>query len=94
MECLLLSTYPVGWSGYTPSWGICQWGTGVLFFPGGIGLLLNEKISWLEYGKVGMILFCLFLTVCAIEALSRFLSQIIREERRLSAVQKRGMRCC
>ena len=49
---------------------------------GGIGLLLNEKISWLEYGKVGMILFCLFLTVCAIEALSRFLSQIIREERR------------
>ena len=23
---------------------------------GGIGLLLNEKISWLEYGKVGMIL--------------------------------------
>ena len=24
---------------------------------GGIGLLLNEKISWLEYGKVGMILF-------------------------------------
>lgn len=56
---------------------------------GGIGLLLNEKISWLEYGKVGMILFCLFLTVCAIEALSRFLSQIIREERRLSAAQKR-----
>ena len=29
---------------------------------GGIGLLLNEKISWLEYGKVGMILFFLFLT--------------------------------
>ncbi len=58
---------------------------------GGIGLLLNEKISWLEYGKVGMILFCLFLTVCAIEALSRFLSQIIREERRLSAAQKRGL---
>ena len=58
---------------------------------GGIGLLLNEKISWLEYGKVGMILFCLFLTVCAIEALSRFLSQIIREERHLSAVQKRGL---
>ena len=56
---------------------------------GGIGLLLNEKISWLEYGKVGMILLCLFLTVCAIEALSRFLSQIIREERRLSAAQKR-----
>ena len=27
---------------------------------GGIGLLLNEKISWLEYGKVGMILFFLF----------------------------------
>ena len=37
---------------------------------GGIGLLLNEKISWLEYGKVGMILFFLFLTVCVIEGIS------------------------
>ena len=31
---------------------------------GGIGLLLNEKISWREYGRVGAILVCLFVTVC------------------------------
>ena len=56
---------------------------------GGIGLLLNEKISWLEYGKVGMILFFLFLTVCVIEGISSLLSQIIREERSLSPLGKR-----
>ena len=56
---------------------------------GGIGLLLNEKISWLEYGKVGMILFFLFLTVCVIEWISSLLSQIIREERSLSPLGKR-----
>ena len=56
---------------------------------GGIGLLLNEKISWLEYGKVGMILFFLFLTVCVIEGISGLLSQIIREERSLSPLGKR-----
>ena len=54
-----------------------------------IGLLLNEKISWLEYGKVGMILFFLFLTVCVIEGISSLLSQIIREERSLSPLGKR-----
>ena len=51
---------------------------------GGIGLLLNEKISWREYSKVGMILLLLFLTVCAIEGISGFLSQVVREERSLS----------
>ena len=30
---------------------------------GGIGLLLNEKISWREYGRVGAILVCLFLSL-------------------------------
>lgn len=48
---------------------------------GGIGLLLNEKISWLEYDKVGMILLLLFLTVCAIETASRFLTSLIQKER-------------
>ena len=56
---------------------------------GGIGLLLNEKISWLEYGKVGMILFFLFLTVCVIEGISGLLYQIIREERSLSPLGQR-----
>lgn len=48
---------------------------------GGIGLLLNEKMSWLEYDKVGMILFLLFLTVCAIETASRYLATLVQKER-------------
>ena len=60
---------------------------------GGIGLLLNEKISWREYGKVGMILLLLFLTVCIIEGLSGFLSQLIREERSLSPGARRLLIC-
>lgn len=48
---------------------------------GGIGLLLNEKISWLEYEKVGMILLLLFMTVCIMEGISRFLTSLIETER-------------
>lgn len=43
---------------------------------GGIGLILNEKIGWREYDKVGMILVMLFVTVVIIE----FLSKYIREK--------------
>ena len=50
---------------------------------GGIGLLLNEKISWLEYGKVGAILLVLFMAVFVIENLSRYLAALIRKERTL-----------
>lgn len=46
---------------------------------GGIGLLLNEKISWLEYDKVGTILLMLFLTVCVIEYFSRYLATAWQE---------------
>ena len=38
---------------------------------GGIGLILNEKISWREYPSVGMILIALFVTVFIIETVSR-----------------------
>lgn len=51
---------------------------------GGIGLILNEKVSWREYDKVGMILCMLFIAVCFIEWLSTFLSSVVRGERRLS----------
>lgn len=37
---------------------------------GGLGMILNEKIGWREYNKVGMILFMLFLTVVLIEYIS------------------------
>ena len=40
---------------------------------GGIGLLLNEKISWREYSRVGMILVMLFVAVLVIEGISIFL---------------------
>ena len=40
---------------------------------GGLGLIINEKVGWREYDKVGMILLVLFLTVVIIEALSHYL---------------------
>ena len=50
---------------------------------GGIGLILNEKISWLEFDKVGAILLMLFLTVCMIEYFSRYLVALIRKEKNI-----------
>lgn len=44
---------------------------------GGLGLILNEKIGWREYHKVGMILIALFVTVAIIEALSQYLRKKI-----------------
>ncbi len=40
---------------------------------GGLGLILNEKIGWREYGSVGMILILLYLTVVLIESASHYL---------------------
>lgn len=51
---------------------------------GGIGMLLNEKMSWREYAQAGMILAALFVTVCIIEWLSHYLASILRNERSIS----------
>lgn len=40
---------------------------------GGLGIILNEKIGWREYPRVGMILIALFIAVVAIESLSSWL---------------------
>lgn len=56
---------------------------------GGIGLLLNEKISWKEYDRVGAILLGLFLAVCLIELLSSRLGLLVRGERHLSRSGRR-----
>lgn len=40
---------------------------------GGIGLILNEKISWREYSSVGTVLVALFIAVFIIESISRML---------------------
>lgn len=45
---------------------------------GGIGLILNEKIGWREYDKVGMMLFMLFVTVVIIEYLSKYIRGKLR----------------
>ena len=42
---------------------------------GGIGLILNEKIGWREYDKVGMILVMLFITVIIIENGSKYIRE-------------------
>lgn len=42
---------------------------------GGIGLILNEKIGWREYDKVGTIIIMLFITVVSIEYLSKFIRE-------------------
>lgn len=58
---------------------------------GGIGLLLNEKMSWLEYGKVGMILLSLFAVTCVIETVNGALTRMVREEQSLPPFAKRGL---
>lgn len=40
---------------------------------GGLGIILNENLSWREYQNVGMILLCLFVTVAIIEFVSGYL---------------------
>ncbi len=50
---------------------------------GGLGLLLNEKTAWREYGKVGAILMALLLAVCLIESLSAWLGSLVRGRRRI-----------
>ncbi len=56
---------------------------------GGIGLLINEKISWQEYDRVGIILLALFLTVCLIELLSSRLTLLVRGAIRVSQPVRR-----
>ena len=50
---------------------------------GGIGLLLNEKVSWREYDKVGTILLLLFAVVYLMEHLSTWLTRLVQQERTL-----------
>ncbi len=56
---------------------------------GGIGLLLNEKVAWREYNKVGMILILLFVTVWILEQLGTLITQVIQGERQIRPGTKR-----
>ncbi len=42
---------------------------------GGLGLLLNERLGWRDYGSVGAILVTLVVTVVLIETLSETIRQ-------------------
>ena len=56
---------------------------------GGIGLLLNEKVSWREYDRVGMILLLLFAVVYLMEHLSTWLTGVVQRERTLGPAGRR-----
>lgn len=55
---------------------------------GGIGLLLNEQVSWRLYERVGTILLLLFVTVLVIEYLSNYLTQLVQGHRTSDKRQK------
>ena len=66
---------------------------------GGLGILLNEKIAWREYARVGMILLLLYAVVLLIEALSTRCRAVLlgvksgsRAERRCVAVRSEERR--
>ena len=48
---------------------------------GGLGILLNEKIAWREYGKVGMILLLLYGVVLTVEGLGSRYRQVLLGKR-------------
>lgn len=48
---------------------------------GGLGIILNERIGWMEYARVGMILLSLFFTVVIIELISsRLRARLVQGE--------------
>ena len=56
---------------------------------GGLGLILNEKISWGDYAKVGMILIMLFIVVFIIETISSYLRRILNGSVQTTVLNKR-----
>ena len=58
---------------------------------GGLGLLLNEKISWREYDKVGTILLLLLIAVLIIERIGAWLTEIACGRKKLSRAGLRSL---
>ena len=61
---------------------------------GGVGLVLNEKISWREYSRAGAVLLALFAAVCAIEALSTALTAVVTGRRPVGRRGRRALAAC
>ena len=55
---------------------------------GGIGLLLNEKLAWREYGKAGAILCALYIVVFVTEFLSEFLREAFLAKEKLPGAKR------
>ena len=60
---------------------------------GGLGILLNEKIAWREWSRVGTILLLLYLVVFAVETLSSWLRRLLEGKVRLSRNSCRCLWC-
>ncbi len=60
---------------------------------GGLGILLNEKIAWREWSRVGAILLLLYLVVFAVETLSSWLRRLLAGKARLSRGGCWGLWC-
>jgi phosphonate transport system permease protein len=55
---------------------------------GGIGILLNEQISWRQYSQVGMILLLLYVVVLSTEGISEWLRRVLRGARKLTLAER------
>ena len=60
---------------------------------GGLGILLNEKIAWREWSRVGTILLLLYLVVFAMETFSSWLRRLLEGKISLSRGGRRGLWC-
>lgn len=59
---------------------------------GGIGLLLNEKLSWRQYDKAGMVLIMLLGAVVLAEGVSEYLRYVLKEREISGGRDERGGR--
>ena len=60
---------------------------------GGLGILLNEKIAWREWSRVGTILLLLYLVVFAVETFSSWLRRLLAGKIPLSRGVRRALWC-
>lgn len=58
---------------------------------GGIGLLLNEKLSWRQYDKAGMVLLLFFGAVLAAEAAGEYARFRLKEQEKRASLERRDM---
>ena len=60
---------------------------------GGLGILLNEKIAWREWSRVGTILLLLYGVVFAEETFSSWLRRLLAGKTHISGAARRGLWC-